>query len=661
MSRVQTVRIVPPLCVLVAALLIASCGRFSPQQDLASIGELLDSGDINTAQVHLLNLLQKEPESAEARLLLARTEFLVGAMDNAVQDLQLARTAGASGHEVAELDARIKIAKREFSELLANVEAGESGLSPDKVDLFRGRALLGLGRVPEALAAFSKAADQSPGDAMPHVYMSDAHTALQRWERAREAADRALQLQPQEPAALLRKGTLALRQGDTEEARRALAQAHRAAGQKLTIAERSSLLAAEASLAMDAGEWEVADLAWSELARIAPQSLLSELLAAEISLARLDAASAVSRLEALVLKTPELPAPRAVLAEALIQAGRLDRAAQELGQLTTMESVGSMARAAEAAIRQANNAEEPRRTLTLAQALLILEQPRIARTVLEQAIGGAADPKELEVALTQVLLHKGDGAAALERAQTLQKTYPDAEAVHIVLARAHLAMGSDQEAASAYARAWELRPSAATAIGLATARNRAGMPDALAPLQQWTAANPADIAARLVLADMQSRLGQSDQAVSGYEAVIAAQPRNPLALNNLAMEYQRRGDRRALQTARLAHEVAPNAGEITDTYAWLLASSGQAEEAVPLLEGALRRGTVLPEVRYHYAGALARRNGPGDAETARLWLEDLLENDGAFSERAGAEMLLQTLLRPPANSSSTSTTRVFAE
>jgi cellulose synthase operon protein C len=109
-----------------------------------------------------------------------------------------------------------------------------------------------------------------------------------------------------------------------------------------------------------------------------------------------------------------------------------------------------------------------------------------------------------------------------------------------------------------------------------------------------------------VLADMQSSGGQLVAAITGYEAVLVEQPKNPFALNNLALLYQRRGDKRALGTALAAHESAPSSGEIADTYATILTANGRADEAVLLLEDALRKGVVLPSLRCWPRAIMAR-------------------------------------------------------
>jgi Tfp pilus assembly protein PilF len=104
-----------------------------------------------------------------------------------------------------------------------------------------------------------------------------------------------------------------------------------------------------------------------------------------------------------------------------------------------------------------------------------------------------------------------------------------------------------------------------------------------------------------------------DAAASNYEQVLKQQPDNVVALNNLAWYRQERGDASAVDLARRAHERAPKSVEITDTYAWILVQRGQISEGLRLL-APLDSASTPPEIRLHYAVALARSGKKGEAQ-----------------------------------------------
>jgi predicted Zn-dependent protease len=117
-------------------------------------------------------------------------------------------------------------------------------------------------------------------------------------------------------------------------------------------------------------------------------------------------------------------------------------------------------------------------------------------------------------------------------------------------------------------------------------------------------------------------------------------PENVVVLNNLAFLYQAEGDDRALEYAERAHARAPDNPAIADTLGWVLVNRGEVGRALPLLETARQALPDRPEVRYHFATALAKAGRPAEA---REELVALLNEVESFPQRADAEALLQTL------------------
>jgi putative PEP-CTERM system TPR-repeat lipoprotein len=195
-------------------------------------------------------------------------------------------------------------------------------------------------------------------------------------------------------------------------------------------------------------------------------------------------------------------------------------------------------------------------------------------------------------------------------------------------------------AAAAYRRGFALAPSADLAIRIYDSARRAGEQDPLATLSAYATDFPRDPRANSALGSIALENGDHDGAIARYEAVLAVDPRNAPALNNLAWILSERGDERALEFATRAREVSPSDPSIADTLGWLHIRRGEAAAGLPLLEEAVRANPDHPEIRYHWAVALAET---GNGARAGAVLEDLLGVNAEFPSRAAAEERLSQL------------------
>jgi predicted Zn-dependent protease len=117
-------------------------------------------------------------------------------------------------------------------------------------------------------------------------------------------------------------------------------------------------------------------------------------------------------------------------------------------------------------------------------------------------------------------------------------------------------------------------------------------------------------------------------------------PKNILALNNLAWLYQQEKDPRALATAEQAYSLKPDSITIMDTLGWILVEQGDIARALKLLKAASEKAPTATGIRYHWAAALAKS---GDKASARRELGDLLTKNKKFPERQDAQELLRQL------------------
>jgi Flp pilus assembly protein TadD len=136
----------------------------------------------------------------------------------------------------------------------------------------------------------------------------------------------------------------------------------------------------------------------------------------------------------------------------------------------------------------------------------------------------------------------------------------------------------------------------------------------------------------LLLADFHVEAGELAEAAERYGKVIALQPDNALALNNLAydMAVRQKMPDEALAMARKALTLSKGAATILDTVGWIEFLRGNTAEATRLLVQAAKGAPRNPEVRLHAAIALAAQGARGAAAAE---LDEALKLAPAFDKR----------------------------
>jgi cellulose synthase operon protein C len=236
----------------------------------------------------------------------------------------------------------------------------------------------------------------------------------------------------------------------------------------------------------------------------------------------------------------------------------------------------------------------------VAQAQLAMHQPAAAREAIEKAL--AINPDQLPAVAVAAMVDLGTGRAdaAVARVVQLKQRHPGEVQVLLLEGDVRIAARQYAAAAEVFADAERLHPSTLVALKSYNARRLAGIADPARPLRAWLQREPEDLQVRLVLAEA-DQAAEPAKAITEYQWILDRDPRNSVALNNLAWLYQNSGDGRALETARRAHELAPATPEIADTYGWILLQHGQAAAALPILK--LAAATGDPQITAHYAEA----------------------------------------------------------
>jgi uncharacterized protein (TIGR03790 family) len=147
---------------------------------------------------------------------------------------------------------------------------------------------------------------------------------------------------------------------------------------------------------------------------------------------------------------------------------------------------------------------------------------------------------------------------------------------------------------------------------------------------------------RELLAELNILSGDQDGAAEQYRRIIAIQPSNTVALNNLAYDIAVREKKpsEAIGMARKALALAPREPTILDTVGWIEYLMGNTAEAAKLLVQASRGAPGSSEIRLHAAFALASQGARAAAETE---LAAALKIAPALEKRADVQQLKSRL------------------
>lgn len=175
-----------------------------------------------------------------------------------------------------------------------------------------------------------------------------------------------------------------------------------------------------------------------------------------------------------------------------------------------------------------------------------------------------------------------------------------------------------------------------------THQARGDRANAITSLTRATELAPDSATLHLRLASLYEEAGDHERAIAGYRKVLELQPRNVVALNNLAYRLGTEGGdlTEALELARRAHTLAPADGTIADTLGWIEHLSGNRQEAVKLIRQAAERVPGNAEVRLHAAIVLAQA---GAVAEARKHLAAALKIDPALEARDDVRKLAEQL------------------
>ena len=565
--------------------------------------------------------------------------------------------------------------------------AGSGPADPQTLDLL-GRAYTLLGRTTEATETFKRANAAAPEDATILTHLASSQMQAGDSANAATALERSMELAPQQPNAGEALVAAALSAGDMDRAEAALNRLRATAGETEAVGILNGMLKL-GRLDLEGGR-----AAFASTLKQFPDSVNSKLNLAKVLILQGRRQEGDGLLREILAKEPaNIPTLNTVV-QLLVGDGQFPPAIQlvEAARASAPKNLGLTAMLSDLIVRSG----DPRRSVALLQAMRNTEElpaillgalgrAQVAAGLLEDAKNTYRDalkaaPSDLDARRAQVelllrnketdaakvslkeALDKSPGnigvmssmvaletqvngpEAGLRLADELRANQANLPASSLVKGDALMLAKRYNDAAQAFIGEYRQQPSTALVLRLANALVTAGQDgEATVFLREFLRreAGEPDVAQMLSLIDIKTK--RYDDAETNIGAVLTKRPNDPIALNNLAWLYQVKNDPRARTTAQRAYLQAPTP-ETADTLGWIMAKSGDAKGAVPLLRQSTSQRPADPAIKYHLAYALKEI---GEKDEALKIIQPVVGGRDDFEEKPLARKLLEELSPPP--------------
>ena len=609
-------------------------------------------GSFEQAESLLVRAVALAPTEVAPRKLLGAAQMKLKRPAEAIQTLEVAATQPPEDAQLLALLGSAYLQNGQYTEGMEHLMQANA-IAPDATHI---RAQLAVGHLRQgetdrAIAGLESVVELDPSLVQADLLLVLSYMHEGAFDKAMDAAMALVEKRPNDPVPLTLLGGAYEGKGDLASAR---AQFERA------LALEPDFVPAELHLArldVKAGEVEQARARYAAILERHPTELNALMRLAELENASGRIDEAVALLERARAAHRQALQPRLTLADYYRQVGQTEKAltlareAQALAPdhpatLLTLGKVQLAMGEADAALTTferltARSPESTEAHYQLALARRATGDTSGARSALRRSLERDANHVPAKVLMGKVALRAGNTAEALTIAKRLQAEHPDEPRGYALEGDVLIAQRQYPDAASAYEAALRVEPHGRWVIGLYRARQGMGDRNAAeATLRDWLAKHPEDGVVRNALANALIASDREDEAIDEYIRVLDSDPDNAVALNNVAVLYERRGDPRMLKFAERAYRQAPNRPDVMDTYGWALVQTGNAEQGLGLLEKALELAPNNAEFRYHRAIALAVT---GQVAAARRELEALLQSGESFPQRDEVPARLEEL------------------
>jgi Flp pilus assembly protein TadD len=248
------------------------------------------------------------------------------------------------------------------------------------------------------------------------------------------------------------------------------------------------------------------------------------------------------------------------------------------------------------------------------------------------AAGAQQSPPALSSVMSQVetLLadHNSAGALQLLRAEVAKN--PTSTELRAALGTVCLRAGEYDEGIAAYQAILSQPANSAQRSGSLYLligegyRRKGDFESAIVNFQRSVELRPENVIGRNTLALALDAVGKKADAEREYRTILQLDPRNGVAMNNLAYLLSESGGdlEEAWNLAMHAHELLPGLDEISDTVGWISLKMNRSDAAIAVFRELVAKQPSGARYRYHLGMALAQR---GDTSAAVEQLREALK------------------------------------
>lgn len=605
----------------------------------------------NQAESHLSRALKAAPEHAGTRSLLAQTylrtnqpakalevlgpaiehktadgptlalageaHMLLGDTKRADQMFQLAAKAAPADPRVRTSLALAQYARGETQpalDALESIAAADS--TGTRADLGLISARMRVNDFAGALKAVDALQKKMPDRAMPEMLRGRILLAKKDNAGATAAFEAALKKDPKfVPAASALSG-LDLAAGRNEAARKRL--------QDLVAADPGNAqarIALAEVVARTGGTSAEVGQVFAAAVKANPTQMQPRLMYIEHLLRQGDAQAALIAAQEGAAALPGQVELQAALGRAQLAAGDARQAVATFGQLANKHPTDAM------------------HQLRLAEAHVAAKDLPSARVALRKAL--ELDPESFSakrgLAALALQQERPDEARAIAR--ELQKSRPKEASGYQLEGDVERQQRNWPAAVAAYRKAFAISRNTDLAIRLHQSLFAAGQrAEADRLVADWQNENPKDFGFSYYLGDLAMARADFSSGEKHYRAVLDVQPRNALALNNVAWLMAKQGKAGAVPLAEQANQILPNRPQLMDTLATALAAEGEVKRAIDVQKRALQIDRNDPNLRLNLARLHLKA---GEKPQARAELEDLARLGERFRAQAEVTELLR--------------------
>jgi putative PEP-CTERM system TPR-repeat lipoprotein len=660
-----------------ALTLLALLG--SANQAMAADENLLDQakayigkGEAKAAVIELKNFLQKNPDHAEARLLLGETYLSLGDGANAARAFEKAQELGAPKDKWIVPLGRAYLLQNDTKTLLDKLKADDSLQPPlrAQVEGIRGSAYLVKNDLAKAKESFNAAIQMDPAASEALLGMALLEAQQKHFKEAVDYATRvvakndknanawiiigeakrldndipgavdafgkALQIQPYDVRARLGRATANLSQNKIDDAAKDVAEIRKAAG------DVPMALYLDAVIDFQNGRIQEAEDLLVKASNSMPDHLPSKLLLGTIAFQQGEYEAAEKELSLFIAKVPaHLPAIK-LLGATRLKLGRAKEAVQVLktGEplakddvqlLSLLGSAYQQAKEFELSNEYLNRAAQLDPKAASIKAQLGLGQ--VAAGNLDQGITDLKaavnlDPNLLQadMMLTLALIQQKKFDEAIAAANALKNKLKDDPMPLNLLGAAYLAKDDQAKAEEQWKAALKLKPDyTPAALNLAKLEQIRNNPEgAVKQFQQMLERDPKNLSALIGLAQIEEGKKNYDKMEAYLIQARDSNPKSPQPALILSRLYVQQGrPLRALEVARDAVNSNPNDVQVMQNLGMVQIANDQAPSAAGTFRKLMNQAPDNPDFRHQYAQALFKA---GDKATAAQEWRNLIKD-----------------------------------